>query len=85
MQWARLSGFNPVITTASLHNTELLKSHGATHVIDRKLSQDAIVEQVHVIVVGGLVDVAYDTIVEEIQGLEEYLDEELHNYEDEIQ
>lgn len=32
---ARLSGFSAIIATASLHNTELLKSQGATHVIDR--------------------------------------------------
>ncbi|GJJ11937.1 hypothetical protein Clacol_006175 [Clathrus columnatus] len=36
IQLAKLSGFNPIVTTASLHNTELLKSLGATHVIDRK-------------------------------------------------
>ncbi|KAI0072604.1 GroES-like protein [Panus rudis PR-1116 ss-1] len=37
VQFARLSGFSPIIATASLHNTELLKSIGATHVIDRTL------------------------------------------------
>ncbi|KAI0783886.1 medium-chain dehydrogenase/reductase like protein [Irpex lacteus] len=35
IQVAKLSGFNPIIATASLRNTELLKSLGATHVIDR--------------------------------------------------
>ncbi|KAI0783892.1 GroES-like protein [Irpex lacteus] len=35
IQLAKLSGFNPIIATASLKNTELLKSLGATHVIDR--------------------------------------------------
>ncbi len=64
LQWAKLSGFNPIISTASLHNTELLKSQGATHVIDRKLPHDAIVEQVKAIA-GGLVDLSYDTVVEE--------------------
>ncbi|KAJ3538749.1 hypothetical protein NM688_g6476 [Phlebia brevispora] len=38
IQFARLSGFSPIITTASLRNTELLKSLGATHVVDRHLS-----------------------------------------------
>lgn len=38
IQLARLSGFSPIITTASSHNTELLSSLGATHVLDRKLS-----------------------------------------------
>ncbi|KIJ68037.1 hypothetical protein HYDPIDRAFT_37606 [Hydnomerulius pinastri MD-312] len=35
IQFARLSGFSPIITTASPHSTALLKSLGATHVIDR--------------------------------------------------
>lgn len=35
IQLARLSGFSPIVTTASLHNTDLVKSLGATHVIDR--------------------------------------------------
>ncbi|KAI0091059.1 medium-chain dehydrogenase/reductase like protein [Irpex rosettiformis] len=35
IQLAKLSGFNPIITTASPHNAEFLKSLGATHVIDR--------------------------------------------------
>ncbi|EMD40146.1 hypothetical protein CERSUDRAFT_112362 [Gelatoporia subvermispora B] len=42
IQVARLSGFSPIITTASLHNTDLLKSIGATHVLDRNLSADAL-------------------------------------------
>lgn len=37
IQFARLSGFSTIATTASLHNADLLKSLGATHVIDRKL------------------------------------------------
>ncbi|KAG2126311.1 chaperonin 10-like protein [Suillus clintonianus] len=41
-QLARLSGFSPLITTASFHNTELLSSLGATHVLDRKLSTAAL-------------------------------------------
>ena len=35
MQLAKLSGFSPIITTASKHNEALVKSLGATHVIDR--------------------------------------------------
>ncbi|PAV16334.1 GroES-like protein [Pyrrhoderma noxium] len=38
IQLARLSGFSPIVTTASLHNTDLLKSLGATHVVDRSAS-----------------------------------------------
>ena len=35
IQFARLSGFSPIITTSSLKNEAYLKSLGATHVIDR--------------------------------------------------
>jgi len=35
IQLAKLSGFSPIVTTASLHNADLVKSLGATHVIDR--------------------------------------------------
>ena len=37
IQLAHLSGFSPIITTASLKNSEYLKRLGATHVIDRHL------------------------------------------------
>lgn len=33
---AKLSGFNPIITTASAHNADYCKDAGATHVIDYK-------------------------------------------------
>ncbi|KAJ3518867.1 hypothetical protein NMY22_g13467 [Coprinellus aureogranulatus] len=42
IQLARLSGFTYIIATASLHNTDYLKSLGATHVIDRHISPDAL-------------------------------------------
>ena len=35
IQVAHLSGFSPIITTASLKNADYVKSLGATHVIDR--------------------------------------------------
>ncbi|KAF5342097.1 hypothetical protein D9611_002018 [Ephemerocybe angulata] len=35
IQMAKLSGFSPIITTASLKHAEYLKSLGATHVLDR--------------------------------------------------
>ncbi|KAG1897275.1 chaperonin 10-like protein [Suillus fuscotomentosus] len=38
IQLARLSGFYPIITTASPSNEELVKGYGATHFFDRKLS-----------------------------------------------
>jgi NADPH:quinone reductase-like Zn-dependent oxidoreductase len=38
IQLAKLSGLSPIITTASLKHTDLLKSLGATNVIDRNAS-----------------------------------------------
>ncbi|KZV75002.1 GroES-like protein [Peniophora sp. CONT] len=34
LQLAKLSGFSPIITTASAHNAEYCKAAGATHVVD---------------------------------------------------
>ncbi|KAF9812245.1 hypothetical protein IEO21_06285 [Rhodonia placenta] len=42
IQVARLSGFSPIITTASPHNAAYLQGLGATHVLDRALSGDAL-------------------------------------------
>ena len=56
-----MSGFKSIITTASLHNTELLKELGATHVLDRKLPSETLVKQVCEIA-GGPVRVVYDAI-----------------------
>ncbi|KAG2361297.1 GroES-like protein [Suillus spraguei] len=38
IQLARLSGFYPIITTASPSNEELVRDYGATHFFDRNLS-----------------------------------------------
>ncbi|KAI0072599.1 GroES-like protein [Panus rudis PR-1116 ss-1] len=46
LQLARLSGFSPIIATASLHNAERLKSLGATHVINRTLPISQIIDEV---------------------------------------
>ncbi|CAE6481068.1 hypothetical protein ACGC1H_005209 [Rhizoctonia solani] len=35
IQFARLAGFSPIVTTASSHHADLLKSLGATHLFDR--------------------------------------------------
>ncbi|GJJ08286.1 hypothetical protein Clacol_002496 [Clathrus columnatus] len=35
IQLAKLSGFDPIVVTASPHNEQFVKSFGATHVIDR--------------------------------------------------
>ena len=61
IQAAHLSGFSPIITTASLHNTELLTGLGATHVLDRKLSSAALLEEVRKIT-GAPIKVIYDAI-----------------------
>jgi NADPH:quinone reductase-like Zn-dependent oxidoreductase len=37
LQFAKLSGFSPIIATASPANFSLVKTLGATHVVDRKL------------------------------------------------
>ncbi|EPQ55103.1 GroES-like protein [Gloeophyllum trabeum ATCC 11539] len=42
IQFAKLSGFSPIIVTASPRNESLLKSLGATHVIDRSLQTEAL-------------------------------------------
>ncbi|OJT14985.1 Zinc-binding alcohol dehydrogenase domain-containing protein cipB [Trametes pubescens] len=61
LQLSRLSGFSPIITTASLKNAELLTGFGATHVLDRNLSASALREQVFELA-GGAVPVVYDAI-----------------------
>ena len=61
IQLAKLSGFSPIITTASLKNAEVLKSYGATHVLDRSLPQDALVAEV-LKIAGGPVSLVYDAI-----------------------
>ncbi len=61
IQLARLSGFSPIITTASLKNAPLLQSFGATHVFDRVLSAGDLRAEVNK-VAGGPVPVVYDAI-----------------------
>ncbi|KAI0642025.1 GroES-like protein [Trametes meyenii] len=61
IQLARMSGFSPIIVTASIHNAELLRSLGATHVLDRNLLEDELLSQVREIA-GGDVEVVYDAV-----------------------
>src|SRR5882757_10413545 len=61
IQLARLSGFSPIITTASLHNAELLSSLGATHVLDRRLSTAALKDAVAKIT-SAPITLAFDAI-----------------------
>ncbi|KAJ6493212.1 chaperonin 10-like protein [Mycena sanguinolenta] len=60
LQLARLSGFSPIITTASLKHESFLKSLGATHVINRSLSDIEIVKAVAAL--APTLSVVFDTI-----------------------
>ncbi|KAI0671358.1 GroES-like protein [Trametes maxima] len=62
IQMAKLSGFSPVITTASLHNAALLKALGATHIVDRKLPPETIAEEVAKLAEGKPIEFVFDTI-----------------------
>ena len=57
-----MSGFNPIITTASLHNTDTLKESGATHVLDRNLSSDTLLTEIRRIVAGTPIKTVYDSV-----------------------
>ncbi|EJD07037.1 GroES-like protein [Fomitiporia mediterranea MF3/22] len=46
IQLAKLSGFSPIIATASLHNSDFLESLGANHVIDRKADVPSKVKEI---------------------------------------
>lgn len=55
----KLSGFSKIITTASLHNTDLLKSMGATHIIDRNAD---FVSEAKIILDGDSIGLIYDAV-----------------------
>ncbi|KZP32288.1 GroES-like protein [Athelia psychrophila] len=61
IQLAKLSGFSPIITTASPHNTAYLESLGATHVLDRHLDSAALKKAVASITKLSS-DIVYDSI-----------------------
>ncbi|KAI9061877.1 GroES-like protein [Trametes sanguinea] len=63
IQFARLSGFSPIVTTASLHNADLLKSLGATHVLDRRLPTETLVKEACAIA-GKPFELVYDAVSE---------------------
>ncbi|KAH8112680.1 GroES-like protein [Phellopilus nigrolimitatus] len=60
IQLAKLSGFSPIIATASLHNTAHLQSLGATHVVDRNGGAKAVTAAL----AGTPVDLVYDAVSE---------------------
>ncbi|GLB40724.1 putative alcohol dehydrogenase GroES-like domain [Lyophyllum shimeji] len=61
IQFAKLSGFSPIITTASLKNDQRLKALGATHVLDRHLDTGTLGMQITVIA-QGIVEVVFDAV-----------------------
>lgn len=65
IQVLKLSGFSKIIATASLRNTDLLESLGATHVIDRNAD---LASEVKKALNGETLDLIYDVIgTKEIQ------------------
>ncbi|OAX36618.1 GroES-like protein [Rhizopogon vinicolor AM-OR11-026] len=61
IQLARLSGFYPVIATASPSNEHLIKSYGATHFFDRHLSGSQLKEAISQ-VTDSPIGIVYDAI-----------------------
>jgi len=61
LQAAKHSGFSPIITTASPRNFDLVKSLGATHVVDRNLPLSTLPDQVKAIT-SELFTIIYDAI-----------------------
>lgn len=64
IQLAKLSGFYPIITTASSRNTSLLTSLGATHVVDRTLPADVILAELPKLTGGKPLEVVFDGVSE---------------------
>jgi len=61
IQLAKLSGFSPIITTASPHNAAYLESLGATHVLDRSLDAATLQKEVKAITEKPF-EVVYDCV-----------------------
>ncbi|KAF4614052.1 hypothetical protein D9613_007417 [Agrocybe pediades] len=62
LQLAKISGFSPIITTASLKHTDFLKSLGATHVLDRNLPNETILSEVRKLTNGQKITKLYDSV-----------------------
>ncbi|KAF9555154.1 GroES-like protein [Agrocybe pediades] len=62
LQLARISGFSPIITTASSRHTESLNSLGATHVLDRNLPRSDLVAEVKRIAGNKTIQYVYDGV-----------------------
>jgi NADPH:quinone reductase-like Zn-dependent oxidoreductase len=59
---AKLSGFNPIITTASVQNEDYCRAAGATHVIDYRTTPYDSIPAVVKGITKGPVQVIYDAI-----------------------
>ncbi|KAI0648658.1 GroES-like protein [Trametes meyenii] len=69
IQFLKLSGFSPIITTASPRNEELVKSLGATHVFDRSLPASTLSAEI-LKLAGGPLPFVYDAVsVQDTQNL----------------
>ncbi|KAI0741795.1 hypothetical protein C8Q80DRAFT_1123590 [Daedaleopsis nitida] len=64
-QFAKPQGFSPIITTSSLKHTNLLRSLGATHVLDRSLAPQEILAELPTLAAGKPLVVAYNAIGED--------------------
>ncbi|KAF9527448.1 GroES-like protein [Crepidotus variabilis] len=62
IQLAKLIGYSTIIATASLKNEALLKSHGATYVLDRSLDATALTAAVSDVTSKGLLGMVVDAI-----------------------
>ncbi|KAI0715793.1 GroES-like protein [Cerioporus squamosus] len=65
IQLAKFQGFSPIIATSSLKHADYLKSLGATHVLDRSLSPEAIATELQTLTAGHPITYAYDAIADE--------------------
>ncbi|KAG5637952.1 hypothetical protein H0H81_002480 [Sphagnurus paluster] len=61
IQSAKLSGFSPIIATASLKHSEYLRSIGATHVLDRNLDNATIAAEISKIFPSPI-EIIFDTV-----------------------
>ena len=62
IQLAKLSGFSPIITTASPDHSDYLETLGATHVIDRKVSGTELASEVNAISKNAPIKYVVDSI-----------------------
>lgn len=62
LQLAKLSGFNPIITTTSAHNDDYCRAAGATHVIDYRTTPYALIPGVVTEIAKGPVGIIFDPI-----------------------